>query len=88
MYGLKTPGREFGKKLSEDVLRFTKWAITTEGQMNRFLGISYTGDRERGSCKTSAAVYIERVARRFDLEDTRTHVTPMEQSLRVVRATC
>jgi hypothetical protein len=46
--------------------------------MNRFLGISYTGDHERGSCKTSAAVYIERVARRFGLEDTKTHVKPME----------
>ena len=38
-----------------------KWAITTEGQMNRFLGISYVWDREKGSCKPSAAAYIERV---------------------------
>jgi hypothetical protein len=46
--------------------------------MNGFLGISYTWDREKGSCKVSVADYIERVARRFGLEDTRTHATPME----------
>ena len=38
-----------------------KWEITAEGQMNRFLGISYVWDREKGSCKASAAAYIERV---------------------------
>jgi hypothetical protein len=54
-----------------------KWAITAEWQMNRFLGISYTWDREKGSYKASVATYIERVARRFGLEDT-THVTQME----------
>ena len=37
-----------------------KWAITAEGLMNRFLGISYTWDREKGSCKASAAAYIRR----------------------------
>ena len=41
--------------------------------MNRFLGTSYTWDREKGSCKASAAAYIERVAKRCGLEDTRTH---------------
>jgi hypothetical protein len=46
--------------------------------MNRFLGISYTWDREKGSCKGNAASYIERVVRHFGLEDMRTHVTPME----------
>ena len=46
--------------------------------MNKFLGISYTWDRERGSCKASAAAYIERVARRFGLVNTRTHATPMK----------
>ena len=67
-----------------------KWAITAEGQMNRFLGIvtgiSYVWDREKGSCKASAAAYttmIERVARRFGLEDTRTHETPMETGFEI-----
>jgi uncharacterized protein (DUF2267 family) len=60
-----------------------KWAITAEGQMNRFLGISYTWDREKGSCKASAAAYIERVARRFGLEDTSTHATPMEAGFEI-----
>jgi hypothetical protein len=55
-----------------------KWAITGEGQMNRFLGISYTWDREKGRCKASATSHIERVSRHFGLEDTRTHATPME----------
>ena len=55
-----------------------KWAITAEGQMNKFLGISYTWDREKGSCKASTAAYIARVAKRFGLDDTRTHATPME----------
>jgi hypothetical protein len=60
-----------------------KWAITAERQMNRFLGISYTWDREKGSCKASAAAYIARVAKRFGLEDTRTHATPMEAGFEI-----
>ena len=36
-----------------------KWAITTEGQMNRFLGISYVWDREKGGHKASAVTHIE-----------------------------
>ena len=51
--------------------------------MNRFLGISYTWDREKGSCKANAAAYIERVARRFGLEDARTHATPMEAGFEI-----
>ena len=53
--------------------------------MNRFLGISYVWDREKGSCKTSTSVYceIERVVRRFGLEDTRTHETPMEAGFKI-----
>ena len=39
-----------------------KRVITAEGQINRFLGISYVWDREKGSCKVSAAAYIQRVA--------------------------
>ena len=46
--------------------------------MNRFLGISYMWDREKGSCKASAAAYIDRLAGRFGLEDTRTNATSME----------
>jgi len=60
-----------------------KWAITAEGQMNRFLGISYTWDRDKGSCKASAAAYIERVAKRFGLEDTRTYATPLEAGFEI-----
>jgi hypothetical protein len=60
-----------------------KWAIPAEEQMNRFLGISYTWDREKGSCKASAAAYIERAARRFGLEDTRTRATPMEAGFEI-----
>ena len=51
--------------------------------MNRFLGILYVWDREKGSCKASAAAYIERGARRFGLEDTRTHGTPMEAGFEI-----
>ena len=51
--------------------------------MNRFLGISYVWDREKGSCKASSAAYIERVARQFGLEDTRTHETPMEAGFEI-----
>ncbi len=36
-----------------------KWAITAEGQMNRFRGIFYILDREKRSYKTSTATYIE-----------------------------
>ena len=60
-----------------------KWAITAEGQMNRFLGISYIWNWEIGSCKASASAYIERVARRFGLEETRTHNTPMEAGFEI-----
>jgi hypothetical protein len=60
-----------------------KWVITAEGQMNRFLGISYIWNREKGSCKASAAAYIERVARQCGLEETRTHDTPMEAGFEI-----
>ena len=60
-----------------------KWAMTAEWQMNMFLGIAYTWDREKGSCKASAAAYMERVARRFGLENTRTYATPMEAGFEI-----
>jgi hypothetical protein len=40
-------------------------------------------DRAKGSCKASAAAYIEKVSRRFGLEDTRTHATPMEAGFEI-----
>jgi hypothetical protein len=76
-----TTDREFREGFFDHIRK--KWVITAEGQMNRFLGISYTWDREKGSCKTSAAAYIERVAKRFGLEDTRTHTTPMEDGFEI-----
>jgi hypothetical protein len=51
--------------------------------MNRFLGISYTWDREKGNCKVSTAAYIETMVRLFGLEDTRTHDTPMETGFEI-----
>ncbi len=60
-----------------------KWVITDEGQMNRFLGISYVWDRVKGSSKANTTEYIERVARRFGLEDTRIHETPMEAGFEI-----
>ena len=78
-----TTDRKFRESFFDHIIVCKKWAITAEGQMNRFLGISYTWDREKGSCKASAAAYIERVARRFGLEDTRTHATPMEAGFEI-----
>ena len=40
-------------------------------------------DRAKSSCKANAAAYIERVARRFGLEDTRIHETPMEAGFEI-----
>jgi uncharacterized protein (DUF2267 family) len=76
-----TTDRELREAFFDQIRK--KWAITAEGQMNRFLGISYTWDREKGSCKASAAAYIERVAKRFGLEDTRTYATPMEAGFEI-----
>jgi hypothetical protein len=78
-----TTDRKFRESFFDHIIVCKKWAITAEGQMNRFLGISYTWDREKGSCKASAAAYIERAARRFGLEDTRTRATPMEAGFEI-----
>ena len=43
-------------------------------------------DRAKSSCKANAAAYIERVARRFGLEDTRTHETPMEAGFEITES--
>jgi hypothetical protein len=76
-----TTDREWREAFFDHIRK--KWAITAEGQMSRFLGISYTWDREKGSCKASAAAYIERIASRFGLEDTRTHAIPMEAGFEI-----
>ena len=56
--------------------------------MNRFLGISYVWDRAKGSCKANAAAYIERVARRFGLEDIQGYMRHQwKQDLKSVKVT-
>ena len=54
------------------------WNVTLEGKMRRFLGIHFTQDEETGKWKATMGAYIDRIAMRFKLEDTRVVETPLE----------
>ena len=55
-----------------------KWKTTTEGKLNRYLGINYRWDESACSCTTTASAYIDRIAKRFGLEETRLPDSPMD----------
>jgi hypothetical protein len=55
-----------------------KWKTTVEGKLNRYLGINYRWDEESCSCTAMTSAYIERIAKRFGLEETRLPDSPMD----------
>ena len=54
------------------------WNVTLEGKMERFLGIHFSQEEKSGKWKATMAMYIDRIAKRFKLEDTRVVETPLE----------
>ena len=54
------------------------WNVTLEGKMERFLGIHFSQEEKTGKWKATMAMYIDRIAKRFKLEETRIVETPLE----------
>ena len=54
------------------------WNVTLEGQMRRFLGIHFSQEELSGKWKATMGAYIDRISKRFALEDTRLVETPLE----------
>jgi hypothetical protein len=63
-----------------------KWKTTAEGKLNRYLGINYRWDEAACSCTATASAYIERIAKRFGLEETRLPDSPMDAGFEVVES--
>jgi len=63
-----------------------KWKTTAEGKLNRYLGINYRWDEEACSCTVTTSAYIERIAKRFGLEETRLPDSPMDAGFEVVES--
>jgi hypothetical protein len=63
-----------------------KWKTTAEGNLNRYLGINYRWDEESCSCTATASAYIERIAKRFGLEETRLPDSPVDAGFEVVES--
>jgi hypothetical protein len=63
-----------------------KWKTTSEGKLNRYLGINYRWDEEACSFTSTVSAYIERIAKRFGLEETRLPDSPMDAGFEVVES--
>ena len=63
-----------------------KWKTTAEGKLNRYLGINYRWDESTCSCTATASAYIDRIAKRFGLEETRLPDSPMDAGFEVVES--
>ena len=46
------------------------WEIEDTGQLDRFLGINFRHSDDKKEWATSSATYIDRIVKRFDLNDT------------------
>ena len=73
-------------QLRDDFLKHInrRWNTTHEGRLARFLGINYTWSV--GSCTCNAAAYIERIARRFDIMETRLPDSPIDAGFEITEA--
>lgn len=60
-----------------DHLRKT-WQITPEGTLDRFLACQFQRSEDRWAWRATMSAYIEKIAHRFGLTETRNHKTPME----------
>ena len=56
----------------------TKWKVTFEGMLDRFLGVNFARDDDGWGWQAGMQSYIDRLADRFDLTDARGDDTPME----------
>jgi hypothetical protein len=56
-----------------------KRKTTAETKLNRYLGINYRWDETDCSCTTTVSAYIQQIAKRFDLEETRLPDSPMDR---------
>ena len=63
-----------------------KWKTIVEGKMNRYFGINYWWDETTCSCTATVNAYIDRIATRFDLEETRLPDSPMDAGFEVVES--
>ena len=63
-----------------------KWKTTPEGKLNRYLGINYRWDEAACSCTATASAYIDRIAKRFGLEETRLPDSPMEAGFEIIES--
>jgi hypothetical protein len=61
-----------------------KWKTTEEGKLNRYLGINHRWDEAACSCTATVSSYIERIAKRFGLEETRLPDSPMDAGFEAV----
>jgi hypothetical protein len=60
-----------------DHLRKT-WGITHEGTLDRFLGIHFERSQDKWSWSATMGTYIDKIVKRFGLEESRKFTTPME----------
>ena len=55
-----------------------KWAITDEGTLDRFVGVHFTRSADKRSWSASIGGYIDKIAKRFGMEQCRFADTPMD----------
>ena len=54
------------------------WKITAEGTLDRFLAVNFRRSDDKWGWKATVASYIDKIADRFGLTETRQYKTPME----------
>ena len=54
------------------------WSITHEGTLDRFLGIHFERSKDKWSWSATMGTYIDKIVKRFGLEESRGVKTPME----------
>ena len=55
-----------------------KWAITDEGTLDRFVGVHFTRSDDKRSWSATIGGYIDKIAKRFGMEQCRFADTPMD----------
>ena len=55
-----------------------KWAITDEGTLDRFVGVHFTRSEDKRSWSATIGGYIDKIAKRFGMEQCRFADTPMD----------
>ena len=61
----------------------SKWDVTDEGTLTRFLGTHFVRDRKGQKWVMSMQSYIERIAKRFNLQDAPPKKTPMDANFKL-----